>query len=89
MRAKGCLFPVPQFAHTPILDLIALVGKLSVVTYLHELAHARGYDERQAVKWSVNLFRKVFPRSFARCQQEGHLLTTNNTAQNTSENERS
>lgn len=53
---------------------IILSGRLSVVTYLHELGHARGWDERQAVRWSVNLFRRVFPRSFARCRQVGHML---------------
>lgn len=47
----------------------------SVVTYLHELAHARGADERNAVKWSVNLFRRIFPRSYGRCQHQGHMLT--------------
>lgn len=53
---------------------IQLVGKLSVVTYLHEFGHARGYDERQAVRWSANLFRRVFPRSFARLRHDGHML---------------
>jgi hypothetical protein len=57
------------FAHT-----ITLVGKLSVLTYLHEFAHARGADERQACRWSINLFRKCFPRSFARCRAVGHTL---------------
>ena len=40
---------------------------LSVVTYLHEFGHARGWDERQTCRWSLNLFRRVFPRQFARC----------------------
>ncbi|MCE9533964.1 MAG: hypothetical protein K8T89_23005 [Planctomycetes bacterium] len=47
---------------------------LSVVTYLHEFAHARGADERQACGWSINLFRRIFPRSFARCRHHGHML---------------
>ena len=53
---------------------ITLFDRLSVVTYLHEFAHARGYDERRAVRWSVNLFRRVFPRSYARCRHEHHML---------------
>jgi hypothetical protein len=53
---------------------ITLVGKLSVVTFLHEFAHARGFDERQACHWSINLFRRCFPRSFARCRRVGHTL---------------
>jgi hypothetical protein len=53
---------------------ITLVGRLSVLTYLHEFAHARGHDERQACHWSLNLFRRCFPRSFARCRAVGHTL---------------
>jgi hypothetical protein len=60
--------------YQPAADLIVLCGRLSVVTYLHEFAHALGRDERGAVRWSVNLFRASFPRSFARCAQNGHTL---------------
>jgi hypothetical protein len=61
-------------SYRPGSHAIALAGRLSVVTYLHEFAHARGADERRAVRWSVNLFRRVFPRSFARCRHAGHTL---------------
>ena len=50
------------------------VGRLSVVTFLHEFGHALGYGERGACRWSINLFRRCFPRSFARCRQAGHTL---------------
>jgi hypothetical protein len=53
---------------------IILIGRLSVVTYLHEFGHARGFGERQATRWSVNLFRRIFPRSYARLQHVGHRL---------------
>ena len=53
---------------------IALVGKLSVVTYLHEFAHARGMGEQGACRWSINLFRRCFPRQFSRLIQVGHTL---------------
>lgn len=54
---------------------IALEGKLSVITYLHEFAHAAfGGCERKAVHWSANLFRRTFPASFRRLRAEGHLL---------------
>ena len=53
---------------------ITLVGKLSVVTYLHEFGHALGCDERRACDWSINLFRRCFPRSFASCMQRHHML---------------
>jgi len=54
--------------------VITLRGKLSVVTALHEFRHALGGDEWQATKWSVNLFKRCFPRSFARCDRQGHML---------------
>jgi hypothetical protein len=55
-------------------DAITLCGKLSVVTYLHEFAHALGRDERGACRWSINLFKRCFPRQFAKCQASGHTL---------------
>jgi hypothetical protein len=60
--------------YQPATHTITLVGKLSVLTYLHEFAHARGYDERQACRWSINLFRRSFPRTFVRCRMVGHTL---------------
>jgi hypothetical protein len=60
--------------YRPACHTITLTGKLSVLTYLHEFAHARGADERQACRWSINLFRRCFPRSFARCRAVGHTL---------------
>jgi hypothetical protein len=53
---------------------IVITGKLSVVTFLHEFAHALGYGEREACRWSINLFRKCFPRQFSRLIHVGHML---------------
>ena len=61
-------------SYCPGTDTITLKGKLSVVTYLHEFAHALGRDERGACKWSVNLFKRTFPVLFSRCQHDGHTL---------------
>lgn len=60
--------------YIPVFHRIVLLGKLSVVTYLHEFAHARGMDERAATRWSVNLFRRCFPRQFSRLIHRGHVL---------------
>ena len=49
-------------------------GRYSVVTYLHEFGHSLGKDERATCRWSINLFRKHFPKSFAKLVPEGHLL---------------
>ncbi len=56
---------------------IILTGKLSVLTYLHEFAHATtaGEDEFKACAWSVNLYKRIFPRSWARMKSTGHLVT--------------
>lgn len=43
---------------------ILLTGKLSVITFCHEFAHAMGMDEEQARKWSLTLFKNVYPIAF-------------------------
>ena len=53
---------------------IVLVGKLSVITLLHEFGHALGYGEREACRWSINLFRKCFPRQYSNLIHVGHTL---------------
>lgn len=60
--------------YTPSTDTITLCGRLSVLTLMHEFAHALGKDERGACRWSLNLFRRVFPASFSRCTADGHTL---------------
>lgn len=59
----------------PANDTIILRGRLSVVSYLHEFAHFRfGRSEVQACRWSINLFRRCFPRSWVRVTFEGHMV---------------
>jgi len=53
---------------------ITIRNKLSVVTYLHEFAHALGKNEYGACEWSVNLFRQVFPEQFSRLHHSGHMV---------------
>jgi len=53
---------------------IVMVGKLSVVTFLHEFGHALGYGERDACQWSINLFRQCFPRQYAKLIHVRHTL---------------
>lgn len=60
--------------YIPRLHRIVLVGRLSVVSMLHEWGHVLGYDERDATAYSVNLFKRVFPRQFAKLAHEGHML---------------
>lgn len=64
----------------PQANAITLVNKLSVITYLHEFAHAVwGSDERIAVVWSLNLFRIMFPLSFQNLAFVGHMAMSRST----------
>lgn len=63
-----------QSSYCPATDRITLRGRLSVVTYLHEFAHALGRGEYGACRWSVNLFRKCFPESYGRLRHMQHTL---------------
>jgi hypothetical protein len=63
--------------YSPYDDLITMRGRFSVITFLHEFAHALGRDEYGAVKWSTNLFAKVFPEKMAALSNSGHVLTIN------------
>lgn len=54
--------------------LIVMARKTSLVTYLHCLARYRGQTPREAFKFSLNLFNRVFPDKFAACNQVGPLL---------------
>jgi hypothetical protein len=80
--AYGIREPVFRFSaapwsngyYDPAEHAIGLIGSLSVVTFLHEFGHARGFGERGACRFSINLFRRLFPRSYARCQHSGHTL---------------
>jgi len=48
--------------------------RLSVITALHELGHVLGKSEAQTCRWSLNLFRRYFPKSFAKLTPVGHML---------------
>lgn len=47
---------------------ITMVGRLSIITLLHEFAHAINLSggEEFARKWSLCLFKTVYPRAFER-----------------------
>lgn len=55
-------------------DSIVLQGKMSIITYLHEYSHViNGRSEKKAVRWSLNLFRKTFPKLFEKLKFEGYV----------------
>jgi len=55
-------------------NTIVMVEKLSIITFLHEFAHALGKDEVGATRWSLTLFKRVWPDQFERLQPDGHTL---------------
>lgn len=61
-------------AYSGFSDTIILSGRLSAITFLHEYAHALGKREKGAVRWSLNLFREVFPKSFSKLHEVGHVM---------------
>jgi len=58
----------------PAMNVVILRGKIIVVTALHEFGHVLGMNEREACRWSLNLFRKCFPRSWKGLTFEGHMV---------------
>jgi hypothetical protein len=48
----------------PYDNVLMFDGKFSVTTLFHEFAHARGYDERDAIIWSFNLGIRHWPKIF-------------------------
>ena len=58
--------------YSPTEKKIVLVGHLSIMTYLHELAHASGItDEAEARRWSHTIFRACYPKSYERLSVSG------------------
>lgn len=46
----------------------------SLITLLHEFGHARGFGEYKAVKFSVSLFKRVYPKQFDKLKPKNHML---------------
>jgi hypothetical protein len=60
------------------LGCIRMIGKLSILTFLHEFSHhlQRGGTEEEARRWSINLFKRVYPRAFERLNvRDGYFMT--------------
>jgi hypothetical protein len=55
---------------------LTLLARISIVSYMHFFTRARGAGEREAFKWSINLFKRHFPKSFERAEKVGPFLLT-------------
>lgn len=60
--------------YSPPQHSIILIGKLSVVTFLHVFCRARGMTAKESFRWSLSVFKRFFPLSFSRCQASGPFL---------------
>ena len=55
--------------HSP--PKIGIVGKLSVITFIHEWAHILGANETDAQTWALDLYKQTFPKNFAKLKFAG------------------
>lgn len=60
--------------YEPSTNYIIIVGKLSIITFLHEYAHALNMNEHDAILWSLSLFRRCYPIAFCKLIADKHLL---------------
>jgi hypothetical protein len=54
--------------------VIIMNGRLSIITFLHEFAHSQGKNETGAVRWSLSLFKRCYPKAFEKLIADGHCL---------------
>jgi len=68
--------------YQPSTNTLFFTGRFSLTTLLHEFGHARGFDERDTIIWSMNFGLRVFPVTFNRLlrNSEGgtHMLVRGN-----------
>jgi hypothetical protein len=57
-------------------NTITMVGRLSVITLIHEWGHALGMGEEETSTWSNDLFKRSFPNSWGRLQNIGDSQDT-------------
>jgi len=55
-------------------EWMVLQGRLSVITYLHEFAHALGMDQQEAQEWATSIFRQVFPEKYKKLRNVGGMM---------------
>ncbi len=69
----------PRCFYMPMAHFIQLNDNFNIIVALHEFGHSIGKTEKQTVKWSINLFRKIFPEAYAKLTPgtapgTGHML---------------
>lgn len=73
-----CITEGKEYCYHPNTQTIVLGKPLSIISSLHELGHHLfGPSELKACRFSVHLFKKVFPKAFAKLIWHGHMLKQN------------
>jgi hypothetical protein len=71
--------PQQGCSYDPINKTIHLDNSNSIISALHEFGHhLYGSSETKACRWSVWLFKKVYPKAFTLLEWKGHLLVRQN-----------
>lgn len=64
--------------YRPSTNTLYFTGKFSLTTLLHEFGHARGFDERDTIIWSINFGIRFFPVTYNRLLEKSdegtHML---------------
>lgn len=72
----------PSCYYQSATQTIAINRSLSIISTLHEFAHhIHGHSETRACRWSVHLFKEIFPKAYNRLEWQGHLLVKPRRAQ--------
>lgn len=66
--------PSDSSGYDSLIDEIVMRGRPSVVTYLHLFARALGNSKIGAFRWSLNLFKRMFPVSWSRLEFDGLMV---------------
>lgn len=68
--------PTDFYAYSPTAKVIMMgCDNLSIISTLHEMGHFLfGPSELMACRFSVWLFKEVFPKTYEKLRWEGHLL---------------
>jgi len=66
--------PSDSSSYSPGSHTITMRGNLSIITFLHEFGHALGKNEKKTCRWSINLFKKVFPKQYNKLDHKQHTL---------------
>jgi hypothetical protein len=78
-QAINAVAPIGGLYVTPDRSKIVLQTKISLVNYLHAFTKARGAGKRECFVWSINLFKRYFPKSFDRAEKVGPYLLSRGT----------